>query len=133
MVAKVLPIVLDVTSAPSDRVEWLAASGAGRHVRTDLGLMWDVRTPKEPIHLTQLSEKIVVYLKGTIKLECKDKIGRPLLVELYDTSYVPEATLNLFSLQKLRREKYRQVQPKEIGTQWIHNKVGKCIGSLNER
>ena len=131
-VAEVLPIVSNVTIAPSDGVEWLADSGTSRHVCTNLGLMWDVRSLKEPIHLTQLSGKLVVYLKGTIKLECMDKNGRLVPVELYDTLYVPEATLNLFSLQKLRKAKYRVVQPKEIGTQWIHNEVGKCIGSLNE-
>ena len=130
VVAESLPCESSVVM--SENVEWLADSGAGMHVCTNLSLMWDVTKSSEPVVLKQLAGEVLADQVGTVKLEFTDESGLPVLVHLFDTLYVAKATTNLFSLQKLRKANYRIVQPKWLGTQWIMNKKGRVIGSLNE-
>ena len=130
MVAESMPDDLSLSS--SEEAEWLADSGAGRHVCTNLSLMWNVHELSEPVKLTQLAGEIEVHLEGTVKLECADDRGSEVVVHLYDTLYVPKAATNLFSLQRMRKAKYRVVQQKRLGVQWMKNKKGKVIGSLVE-
>ena len=65
-----------------------------------------------------------VYTIGTVKIDCKDKSGTHVLVELYDIVFSPQAKVNLVSLQKMRKAEYIIVQPPKIGTRWILNKGG---------
>ena len=130
MVAESLSCDSSVTR--NENIEWLADSGAGRHICTDLTSMWDVTKSSEPVVLKQLAGEILADQVGTVKLEFSDESRMPVLVHLFDTLYVAKATTNLLNLQKLRKANYRIVQPKWLGTQWIKNKKGKVIGSLNE-
>ena len=116
----------------SENVEWLGDSGASRHVCNDLRLMWDVEVREDPILLRQLSGEIKVYVTGTIKLECRNMEGVPVVLDLYDTLYIPQTKVNLFSLQKLRKAHYRLVQQQQIGAEWIQNEGGQFVGSLEE-
>ena len=122
----------DSSVTMSENIEWLADSGAGRHICKDLTLMWNVTKSSETVVLKQLAGEVFADKVGTVKLEFSDESGKPVLVQLVDTLYVAKATTNLLSLQKLRKANYRIVQPKWLGTQWIENKEGKVIGSLNE-
>ena len=90
----------------SDNVEWLGDSGASRHVCNDLGLMWEVKVHEDPILLRQLSGEIKVHVTGTVKLECQDKEGVPVVLNLHNTLFIPLAKVNLFSLQKMRMADY---------------------------
>ena len=130
VVAESLPD--DLSFSSSEEAEWLADSGACRHVCTNLSLMWNVHELSEPVKLTQLAGEIDVHLEGTVKLECADDLGSEVVVHLYETLYVPQATTNLFSVQKMRKAKCRIVQQKRLGVQWMKNKRGKVIGSLVE-
>ena len=76
---------------------------------------------EEPILLRQLLGKIEVYVTGTVKLECKNKEGESVV---YNTLYIPQANVCLFSLQKMREAHYRIVQPQPIGTYWIQSEKG---------
>ena len=84
-------------------VEWLGDTGASKHVCNDLSLMRDVRTREKPIVLRQLVGDIKVYTTGTVQLDCPDNFGGITIVSLLDTCYIPEAKVNLFNLQKLRK------------------------------
>ena len=84
-------------------VEWLGDSGASRHVCNDMSLLWDVKVREDPIILRQLSGQLEVYVSGTVKLECIDKEGAPVILDLFDTLYIPQAKVCLFSLQKRER------------------------------
>ena len=44
--------------------------------------------------------QLEVYVTGTVKLECMDKEGVPVILQLYNTLYIPQAKVCLFSLQK---------------------------------
>ena len=119
-----------VGSDPLTDVEWLGDSGASRHVCNDMSLLWDVVEREEPILLRQLLGKIEVYVTGTIKLECKNKEGESVVLNLYNTLYIPQANVCLFSLQKMREAHYRIVQPQPIGTDWIQSEEGLFVGSM---
>ena len=71
-------------------MEWLGDTGASRHVRNDLSLMWDVRTREKPILLRQLVGDLHVYTIGTIKLECLNLFGGTTVVSTLETCYIPE-------------------------------------------
>lgn len=113
-------------------VEWLADSGASRHVCNNLHLMWDVVVKRDPIVLKQLSGEMKVYVTGKVKVRCVDKEGRPVKLRLYEAVYIPGAETNLFSLQKMRRSSYKVIQPQKIGTSWIQSQEDKIVGSLEE-
>ena len=70
-------------------VVWLGDSGASRHVCNDMSLLWDVKVREDPIILRRISGKLEVYVTGTIKLECMDKEGVPVILQLYNTLYIP--------------------------------------------
>ena len=97
-------------------VEWLGDTGASRHVCNDLSLMQDVRTRQKPIMLQQLVKDIHVYTTGTVQLECPNNSGGSTVVSLLDTCYIPDAKVNLFSLQKLRKSLYVTKQGEHLGT-----------------
>ena len=105
-------------------VEWLGDTGASRHVCNDLSLMWDVRTREKPILLRQLVGTLHVYTTGTVKLECPNLFGGTVVVNMLETCYIPEAKVNLFSLQKLRKALYVTEQQDQLGTQWARNPQG---------
>ena len=87
----------------SQLVEWPGDTRASKHVCNDLFLMRDVRTREKPIVLRQLVGDIKVYTTGTVQLDCPDNSGGSTIVSLLDTCYIPEAKVNLFSLQKLKK------------------------------
>ena len=87
-------------------VEWLGDTGASRHICNYLSLMRDVRTREKPILLRQLVGDIHVYTTGTVHLDCPKNLGGRTVVSLLDTCYIPDAKVNLFSLQKLRKSFY---------------------------
>ena len=124
----VIEEVLSNSLAASKNVEWLGDSGASRHVCIDLSLMWNVKVHEDPILLRQLSGGIKVYVTGTVKLECQDKEGVPVMLDLQNTLYIPQAKVNLFSLQKMRKAGYRLQQ--QIGKDWIQKASGQFVGSM---
>ena len=71
-------------------------------------------------------------MSGTVKLECIDKEGDPVILELFDTLHIPQAKVCLFSLQEMRKAHYRVVQQQNIGTEWIQNERGRFVGSMSE-
>ena len=83
--------------------------------------MRDVRTREKPIVLRQLVGDIKVYTTGTVQLDCPDNFGGSTIVSLLDTCYIPEAKVNLFSLQKLKKSLYVTEQGEHLGTQWVRN------------
>ena len=97
-------------------VEWLGDTGASRHVCNDLSLMQDVRTREKPILIRQLVGDIHVYTTGTVQLDRPNNSGGSTLVSLFDTCYIPDAKVNLFSLQKLRKSLYVTKQGEKLGT-----------------
>ena len=84
-------------------------SGASRHVCNDMSLLWDVNVREEPI-LLQLSGEVEVHVIGTIKLDSKNKEGNAEVLHLFDTLYIPQAKVCLFSLQNMRKAHYMIVQ-----------------------
>ena len=100
-------------------VEWLGDTGSSRHVCTDLSLMWDVRTQEKPILLRQLVGDIEVYTTGTVQLECSNDSGGTTVVSRLQTCYIPDAKVNLLSLQKVRKALYVIEQGDTLGTQWV--------------
>ena len=79
-------------------MERLENSGASRHVYNGMSLLWDVVEREEPILLRLLSGKIEVYVTGTVKLECKNKEEESVVLNLYNTLFIPQAKVCLFSL-----------------------------------
>ena len=116
----------------AELVEWLGDTGASRHVCNDLSLMRDVRTRRKPIVLRQLVGEIQVYKTGTVQLDCPNNFGGSTTVSLLDTCYIPEAKVNLFSLQKLRKSLYITEQGENLGTQWVRNSQGDYIMGMKE-
>ena len=113
----------------AELVEWLGDTGASRHVCNDLSLMRDVRTRHKPIVLRQLVGDIQVYKTGTVQLDCPNNSRGSTTVSLLDTCYIPEAKVNLFSLQKLRKSLHITEQGENLGTQWVRNSQGDYIGN----
>ena len=66
--------------------------------------MWDVRTRDKPILLRLLVGGLHVYTTGTVKLECPNLSGGSSVVSMLEMCYIPEAKVNLFSLQNLRKD-----------------------------
>ena len=97
-----------------------------------LSLMRDVRTRQKPIVLRQLVGDIQVYKTGTVQLDCPNNSGGSTTVSLLDTCYIPEAKVNLFSLQKLRKSLYITEQGENLGTQWVRNSQGDYIMGMKE-
>lgn len=120
---------------PEDEIEWLADSGAGLHVCNNLNLMWSVKHLEEPKRIIGLSGEVEVNFEGTVKLECLDDWGGPVVLHLYNTLFVPEAVTNLFSLQKVRKENYIIVQAEWVAdhnVSCIKNKNGETVGYISE-
>ena len=80
-------------------VEWLGDSGASRHVCNDMSLLWDVKVREDPIIVRRLSGNLEVYVTGTVKLECMDKEVVPVILQLYNTLYIPQAKVVVYSNQ----------------------------------
>ena len=97
-------------------VEGLGDTGLSCRVCTNLSLMWDVPTWEKPILLRQLVGDIEVYTTGTVQLECPNDSGGTTVVSLLKTCYIPDAKVNLFSLQKLRKALYVTEQEDKLGT-----------------
>ena len=117
-------MAVDDVGKAAKEVEWLGDTMSSRHVCTDLSLMWDVRTREKPILLRQLVGDIEVYTTGTVHLECPNDSGGTTVVSLLETCYIPDAKVNLFSLQKLRKALYVIEQGDKLGTQWVRNPDG---------
>lgn len=130
VVDQVFSVVVD--DDPSGNVDWLRDSRASRHVCNDLSLTWDVRVRDNSILLRQLPRELEVYVTMTVKSECQNKVGVPVVLQLYNTLYTPQAKGNLFSLQKMKKAHYRVVQPQRIGTEWIQNESGQYVGNMDE-
>ena len=86
----------------------------------------------DPILLRQLAGEMKVYTTGTVKLESRDKDKNPVLLELVDTMYIPQARVNLFSTQKMRKANIRVDSPFKIGRAWIQNEEGEYLGNISE-
>ena len=124
-------MAVDVGKAAKE-VEWLGDTGSSRHVCTDLSLMWDVRTREKPILVRELVGDIEVYITGTVQLECPNDSGGTTVVSLLETCYIPDAKVNLFSLQKVRKALYVIEQGDRLGTQWVKNLDGEVIMGMKE-
>lgn len=85
----------------------MGGSGASQHVCNDLSLMWDVKVREDSILVKQVSGGIKVYVTGKVKLECQNREGVPVVLELNNTLYIPQAKVNLINLQKMRKAHYR--------------------------
>ena len=121
---------LNASEVSSD--EWLADSGASRHICNDIRMLWDVRQLEIPVIVRQLVGEVTVTTCGTVKIECQNETGAVVQIDLYDALLVPDLRVNLFSLQKMRQASIRLEYPEELGTIWMMNKSGKYIGSLDE-
>ena len=55
-----------------------------------------------------------MHVTYTVKLECQDKEGVPVVLNLYNTLFIPK--VNLFSLQKMRMADYLVEQKQKIGS-----------------
>ena len=110
----------------------LGDSGASRHVCNNLAYMEDVRTRKKPILLSQLVGDIKVYTTGTVKLECQDGKGGSRTVSLLNTCYIPDAKVNLLSLQKLRKALFVTEQGDQLGTQRVRDRDGNFLLGMKE-
>ena len=97
-------------------VEWLGDTGASRHVCNDLSLLQDVRTREKPIFLRHLVGDIHVYTTETVQLDSPNNSRGSTVVNLLDTCYIPDAKVNLFGLQKLRKSLYVTEQGEKLGT-----------------
>ena len=120
---------------PEDKIEWLADSGASRHVCNDLSLMWDVKEIVDPVKLVGLVDAVDVHIDGTVKLECLDDWGGAVVLHLYDTLFVPESGFNLFSLQKVKKANYIIVLKKwsnKFNVSLIKNVEGETVGHIEE-
>ena len=116
-----------------EKAEWMADSGADVHICKRLDQMWDVIVHEEPIKLKQLDGTInKVYWTGTCKVDCKDKEGESVVLDLEEVVFMPWVEANIFSLRKSRIAKYRVIEEQEIGTAWIQSKEGRFVGSMNE-
>ena len=114
------------------RNEWLADSGASRHICNDLRMLWDVRQLPEPIIVRQLVGEVPVVQSGTVKIQCENECGEVVQIDLHDALYVPDLRVNLFSIQRMRQASIRLQYSSEIGTIWMLNRSGDFIGSLDE-
>ena len=94
--------------------------------------MQDVRTRKKPILLRQLVGDIHVYTTGTVQVECPNTSGGSTVVGLLDTCYIPDAKVNLCSLQKLRKSLFVTEQGDQLGTQWVRNPKGEFFMGMKE-
>lgn len=54
------------------------------------------------------------------------------VLHLYNTLYIPQAKVNLFSLLKMRKAHYQAVQMKRIRIESIENESGQYVGSTEE-
>ena len=54
------------------------------------------------IMLKQLSGELESYVTRTVKFECSNKEGVSVVLQLYNTPYIPQAKANQFSLHKVR-------------------------------
>ena len=52
------------------------------------------------------------------------------VLNLYNTLYIPQANVCLFSLQKMREAHYRIVELQPIGTDWIQSEKGLFAKSM---
>ena len=112
--------------------EWLADSGASRHICNDIRMLWDVRQLPEPIIVRQLVGEVPVRQSGTVKIQCENQEGDVVQIDLHDALFVPDLRVNLFSMQRMRQASIRLEYPSEIGTIWMLNNSGNYIGSLDE-
>ena len=113
-------------------VEWLGDTGASRHVCNDLSVMWDVVVREKPVVLRQLVGELRVHTLGTVKLRCANKEGKPSEMKMLNVLYIPEAKVNLFSLQKLRKAEFVTEEPDRLGTKWVRNSDGEYVMSMIE-
>ena len=114
------------------RNEWLADSGASRHICNDLRMLWDVKQLPEPIIVRQLVGEVPVVQSGIVKIQCENECGEVVQIDLHDALYVPDLRVNLFSIQRMRQASIRLQYSSEIGTIWMLNRSGDFIGSLDE-
>ena len=61
--------------------EWLADSGASRHICNDMRMLWDVKQLSEPIIVRQLVGEIPVRQSGTVKIRCENEKGEVVHVQ----------------------------------------------------
>ena len=83
--------------------------------------MQDIQTRDKPILLRKLVEDIHVYTTRTVQLECPNDLRGSTVVSLLDTCYIPDAKVNLFSLQKVRKSLYGTEQGDHLETEWVRN------------
>ena len=76
--------------------------------------------------------QVTVTHCGTVRVECENEAGQIVLIDLHDTSFVPDLKVNLFSIQKMRHALVRLEYPVEMGTIWMLNNQNEYIGSLDE-
>ena len=104
--------------------EWLADSGASRHICNDIRMLWDVRQLEVPVIVRQLVGEVTVTTCGTVRIECENETGAVVQIDLYDTLLVPDLRVNLFRVQKMRQASVRLEYLEELGTIWMVNKSG---------
>ena len=56
--------------------------------------------------MREMPGELKVYVVGTVRLECQNKEGVPVVLHMYNTPYIPQAKVNIFSLQKMRKAHY---------------------------
>ena len=94
--------------------------------------MRDIHTREKPIVLRQLVGDIKVYTTGTVRHDCLDNSRGSTVVSLLDTCYIPEAKVNLFSLQNLKKSLYVTEQGEHLRTQWVRNPQGEYLMGMKE-
>ena len=131
MTAEIVEVEAGETCNASSN-EWLADSGASRHICNDLRMLWDVRQLPEPVIVRQLVGEVPVTQSGTVKIQCENECGEVVQIDLQDALFVPDLRVNIFSIQRMRQASIRLEYSTDIGTIWMLNKSGNFIGSLDE-
>ena len=65
--------------------EWLADSGANRHICNDIQMLRNVRQLEVPIIVRQLVGEVTVTKCGTVRIECENETGAVVRIDLYES------------------------------------------------
>lgn len=80
---------------------WIVDSGAGSHMCHDRSLFVDLEETNGRSVFTANGKEVKVKGEGTCRLECLDKIGNLVQLQISNVLYIPELNFNLLSVGKM--------------------------------
>ena len=102
---------------------WLADTGADEHVTGNLNNFVGELSQLPPGYFVkQVQGELPINLKGLVRIISVAASGKNSVVDLNDCLYVPGMSINIFSLQKLRRLE---------GSYSLSGKPGQVVPLLN--